>query len=755
MPCAYFRVLQGEADAISGEWAAALQELAAPLPAALGRSRFAVRQLYAQAVANVRGGKIGRSRELIGEAKLLAQNVAPELLPEIGSFEATIMTPDNPGAAMPAFEALLRSARQRGNLYLEAAAFGNIAYVLLYQGRVAEALDQYEQSRRVFRRAAHAENYKTIGNIANCYRILGDYDLAASLYREALQGATQQMFVDDRILWMTGLAEIERQTGDLQAARTRLGEALALATKRSLLPRVASTAADLASLCLAMKDVPCAEQYSRTAMRIYAGLEKEERHRLEASLLEPQLAEGREKVARVAEQYRAIAAEAKERNIPWLRWEAQALLAMMYARQGQAREADEQFREALRTTDIARANASDDDHQLTFDNLVTSFFGTYIRFLAAQKHDTEALAIAEHARAQTLEQALGIDGPVRNGDPRDAARAFGGTVLSYWLGDDGSHLWVITAKEVRRIDLPPRATIEQLVERHRRDIDSAADFLGSTAGAKLYELLVAPANVAPGTRVAIIPSRRLYELNFETLIASAPRRHFWIEDVTITTTSSLAVLAAGSTRRPASGDEMLIVGDVPSPDPDHFAPLPKAGEEVGIVRAQFPKSVVLRGPRATPAAYREAKPEQFAFLHFVAHGVPAAMKPLDSSIILARDDPRSYRLLARDVIHMPSLHARLVTISACHGAGVRAYAGEGLVGLAWAFLRAGSHQVIAALWQVNDGATPELMKTMYAAIRERRDAASALREAKLALLRSGTINRYPKYWAPFVLYSGA
>jgi len=55
------------------------------------------------------------------------------------------------------------------------------------------------------------------------------------------------------------------------------------------------------------------------------------------------------------------------------------------------------------------------------------------------------------------------------------------------------------------------------------------------------------------------------------------------------------------------------------------------------------------------------------------------------------------------------LHARLVTISACYGSGSRAYAGEGLVGLSWAFLRAGAHNVIGALWEVNDASTPLLM----------------------------------------------
>jgi CHAT domain-containing protein len=96
-----------------------------------------------------------------------------------------------------------------------------------------------------------------------------------------------------------------------------------------------------------------------------------------------------------------------------------------------------------------------------------------------------------------------------------------------------------------------------------------------------------------------------------------------------------------------------------------------------------------------------------------------------------------------------------VTVSSCVGAGRRAYQGEGLVGLAWAFLRAGAHQVIAALWEVNDAATPQLMDAMYASIRAGNDPAAALRVAKLKLIHSGGVARKPLYWAPFVLYSGS
>ena len=49
---------------------------------------------------------------------------------------------------------------------------------------------------------------------------------------------------------------------------------------------------------------------------------------------------------------------------------------------------------------------------------------------------------------------------------------------------------------------------------------------------------------------------------------------------------------------------------------------------------------------------------------------------------------------------------------------------------------------------------PELMDAMYGHIRNGRDVPSALREAKLKLVRSRGVYSKPRFWAPFVIYSG-
>ena len=212
-----------------------------------------------------------------------------------------------------------------------------------------------------------------------------------------------------------------------------------------------------------------------------------------------------------------------------------------------------------------------------------------------------------------------------------------------------------------------------------------------------------------------MPTARLNNLNFETLIAPAPKPHYWIEDVTLSDASSLALLAGSRHATAPRLRNLLLVGDPVSASPE-YPRLPQAATEIDRVEQHFPAKarLVLAGAQATPQAYLASDTGRFSYVHFVAHGTASRTTPLESAVILSPQGD-SYKLYARDIVTKP-LHADLVTISTCYGAGSRAYTGEGLVGLSWAFLRAGAHNTIAALWEVNDASTAQLMDQLYAGI---------------------------------------
>jgi len=60
-----------------------------------------------------------------------------------------------------------------------------------------------------------------------------------------------------------------------------------------------------------------------------------------------------------------------------------------------------------------------------------------------------------------------------------------------------------------------------------------------------------------------------------------------------------------------------------------------------VVIAMSPVCTILvgkarRSPQATPAAYLASSPEQFSYIHFVAHGTASRLSPLDSAIVLSK-----------------------------------------------------------------------------------------------------------------------
>jgi CHAT domain-containing protein len=259
---------------------------------------------------------------------------------------------------------------------------------------------------------------------------------------------------------------------------------------------------------------------------------------------------------------------------------------------------------------------------------------------------------------------------------------------------------------------------------------------------------------SPPPRVIVIPDGSLDSLNFETLLAPGnPAPHFWIEDAVISNTQSLRLVLAEKGIPESRSGKMLLVGNA-VPHPPEYPALPNAELEIQNIDKHFPANAVTQYTRssATATAFLDSKPEQYSYIHFVAHAVASSQVPLDSAVILSpsgKDD--SFKLYARDIIQH-RLRARLVTVSACYGAGTRSYNGEGLIGLSWAFLRAGAHNTIGALWEVNDASTPQLMDHFYAELEKGQRPDVALRDAKLALMHSSNVLSKPFYWAPFQLY---
>jgi len=701
-------------------------------------------------------------------------------------------------AAKQFFEQSLQFARAHNDRFLEETALLNLGLTSLREGHFDEAIDWTNAAHQASTAlGARGEAQAALGNLGWAYYNLGDSERSLDLSLEAAKGAIQVGDVIDQLYWTTNIGYIYAGHGDLAHAKDSYSKALDLATKIGGREGIYNALRALALVSVESGDLEDATKYSDQAIAIA----RADNNRLDE--LYPLLVKG----MIAAQSHHAPDAERIFREVERdpnanasLTWRAEHALARLYEDEGRFDAADREFRAALVTFEAARSTLRRNDAKLPFSNNASRIYDDYVHFMVARKKTDDALRWADYSRARTLAEGLGL---LANGasagptplHPRQIARQAEAAVLFYWLGEKQSYLWAITPKNTSLFTLPPGSEIDAAVQRYRKSLAGPQDVLESADqdGRWLYRTLIGPAQASlkKDAKVFVIPDGSLNNLNFETLLVPGPepsepkpepnvaeaKLHYWIEDVTVANASSLRVLGAARAGKSRSNDRekrersLLLVGNSVAPN-DKYPELPKAAAQMESVARHFPAGGqrILAREQATPAAYLASSPEQFSHIHFVAHGTASRLSPLDSAIVLSKPallkpalsktvpseggpENDSFKLYARDVIRHP-LRADLVTISACYGAGERAYSGEGLVGLSWAFLRAGAHNVVAALWEATDASTEQLMDKFYGELDNGATPDAALRAAKLSLLRSGGFHN-PFYWAPFQLYTGS
>jgi CHAT domain-containing protein len=432
---------------------------------------------------------------------------------------------------------------------------------------------------------------------------------------------------------------------------------------------------------------------------------------------------------------------------------AQSLMGQSYWMEGKVVLADQMFRDGMKTIESLLSTMKEESRGSFLDqNLI---FDIYINFLVAQNKPNQALQIAEYVReltqnihsskAKELDVALIQHGLNQNQ-----------VVLDYQLTEDESYLWVLTRKNFQMFHLPSHQELNPLIASYNSSIQDQRPIDDRLSGQELYKALVQPAEklIPKGAHVTIVPSKILCLMNFETLVVPGSIPHYWIEDVVVQNSSSLALPKTAEYAHGRNAKDLLLIG-APEEVSASFPILKHASDEIARVKDRFQaaKEQIISGVSATPQSYKSSNPQEYRFIHFVTHGIANDNAPMESAIVLS-GTAGSYKLYARDIITTP-IKADLVTISACYGAGKRWYVSEGMVGLGWAFMRAGAHQVVAALWEVDDTSTPQLMDDFYGGLTSGQNAADALRAAKIKMLHAGGPGANPYYWASLQLYGGS
>ena len=410
-----------------------------------------------------------------------------------------------------------------------------------------------------------------------------------------------------------------------------------------------------------------------------------------------------------------------------------------------------------------------------------------LALLALEEHDDwAALNWTERAKARTLfdlvsqAERLARDGTFSGNRPeraqwpaleranlqplwRQEPRA---AYLSYLVTSQESYLFVLTGAAsdlpILRV-IPLRFPQTELTAQTRQFQEMLATRQPGfrPLAQVLYTKLVLPAlsYLPDGATLGFAPDGPLWDLSFQALM-SAPNRYL-LDDYPLFYTPSLSFLTALNARPPAVQPtplSLLALGNpVSSPDTRAalrraFGDLPDAGREVKSLASLLGpgrRSQILAQAQASEAAFKTLAPK-FRVLHLATHGIVNRQRPLHSYLTLtasAGPGPAEDGLLeAWEVMNLP-LQADLAALSACETGAGKISPGEGVIGLSWAFLVAGSRNVIASRWAVNSSGTARLMTRFYEA-RQKQSLPAAWRTAALDL-KADKHYAHPHYWASF------
>jgi CHAT domain-containing protein/tetratricopeptide (TPR) repeat protein len=653
------------------------------------------------------------------------------------------------------YNRILAYARQSQDRYLEARVEDSLGLLLQSESRHDEAIPELERSRSIAREIGASDTAaRAEGNLGYSYYRLGDYDNASASYETAEKEFSRNDNQNEVQIWIGNAGNLYFDAHDYPAAAAAYTRAAQIAHRVGAKVWEARWLSNLASTAIEREEWEQAEAYYKDARA------------LKDKLADPgNEANSFNNAARIAagrghfDDARDLFQKALARNAedPTVALEAHTGLAGIYSRLLRPHDAEAEFRKTVAEIDRRQSRMVKDDYRLSWLQSLVRFYQQYVDFLMSGKQPDRALEAAESSRSKVL-----TGQPVRQltaSGYRQLARQTGAVLLEYWLSPNHSYLWVITPEKVVLHMLPPKGEILPLIRSYRAVVTGGRNPLdvASDTGLKLYNALLAPAMADAGgaTQFIIVPDDELYSLNFETLPDGNNLNRFWIDRATVRISPSLNYLASHAPRATGrTAPRLLLIGD-PVQSLPQYPHLEYASKEIDAVAATMAADhpLIVRGAAATPDAYVGSKPGDFTFIHFSAHAAAAAKRAsaLDSSVILS-GPPDKCRLVARDVLSVP-LNAELVTVSACRSAGGKTYGGEGLVGFAWAFMKAGAGNVIAGLWDVNDRSTVQLMTGLYSRIAAGAPAAEALRSSKLALIHGGGSYAKPFYWAPFELYT--
>jgi CHAT domain-containing protein len=419
--------------------------------------------------------------------------------------------------------------------------------------------------------------------------------------------------------------------------------------------------------------------------------------------------------------------------------------------------------------------------------------------LRAEEGETAERATIAPSLFGSAKRAPSLD-DVRNALlPRDAA------LLEYWVGARGVWLWIVTADSLRGLRICDASTLDREVASFQRALlarenfpeneDYAtrqeriahADRTLNTQAFILGRLLLPVPLPSAVRRLVIVPDGILNSIPFSALRPLSAGYLVSKYELMVEPSASIAMALLNRPPLSASPDRIAVFADpvynqfdprltefrsavpattsgVRTVDPPvlraetalDLSALPRLHASLTEAKAIAAIAGADRvnlwlGFQATAAQVMQVRWADFAIAHFAAHTIVDSEHPELSGIVLSTLDHERRRedgiLWLHDIYRTP-MPVSLVVLSGCRTASGESIPGEGISGLAQAFLSSGASAVLGTLWTINDHDAGEIVPEFYRTLLiEHLSIAGALRSAQLRMI---SLHRSPYDWAGYV-----
>lgn len=400
--------------------------------------------------------------------------------------------------------------------------------------------------------------------------------------------------------------------------------------------------------------------------------------------------------------------------------------------------------------------------------------GILLRQPATPGRFADLAAWSQRRKAASLALAAGgqarFAGGAKAMGPEELRRrlAPGAALVDYQTLDSTSAALLVTSQGARTIGLPIRpdslrALVDQLSRPLARSyagrIDLARTPFDLAIAHALYGAVLSPLMPLLGgiDRLYIVPDGPLHLVPFDALVTEPPGDHANPAAYTAARYAvdrfQIEILPTAQFLPSREGAPGTMGGAGPNRVLAINRDAPGGADEVAAIRTAWPAGqvTVLEGVEASETAVRRAA-GKYTILHFATHAEADDREPLASHLRLGADSVADGFFHLEEIAQDRST-ARLAVLSACETLSGRLYQGEGLMGLARAFLVGGAQAVVATQWPIGP-ASAELMGEFHRALAGGHEPAAALRSAKL-VLRRRPATAHPFYWAGVILIRGA